>query len=68
MKNKTKSKIIISMNHIDHANKIFEFLKKAYDECCNGQGGDVIFSCNSEETIIGHDVIIKKLQHIIYKE
>jgi hypothetical protein len=29
MRNNTKSEIIITMNHIDNASRLFDFLKKA---------------------------------------
>jgi len=68
MKNKTKSKIVIEMNHIDHANAIFEFLKTVKYQA--DMGGDLdLWTCPIKGKFnIGHDVVIKKIQHIIFKD
>lgn len=67
MLNKTKSKIIIEMKHLDHANKLYAFLKEVRETCGNDQGGDMLLSCNGKniEQFVGHDIIIRKLTHVI---
>jgi hypothetical protein len=66
MLNKTKSKIIINMKHIDHSNKLFEALKEIKDIA--EQGGDFIIKVDNQKFNIGHDVIIKNIEHIIFRK
>jgi len=64
MKNKTKSEIIIKMNHIDNANRLFLFLKKAFKVA--NMGGDIYFEydgAEKEKICIGHDVRAVGVEH-----
>ena len=69
MKNNTQSEIIITMNHIDNANRLFMFLKKALE--VGDMGGDLTLTydgAETESTIIGHDVRMKEIRHVIYEK
>ena len=71
MKNDTSSKIVIRMKDIDDANRLVTALKRFAKEA--GKGGDirlVTFKSNIECNCgyIGHDVSIKRVEHIINKE
>ena len=69
MKNNTQSKIIITMKHIDNADRLFNFLKKVKEISC--MGGDITLSYDGSEEgekTIGHDVIIKNIEHVIYNK
>jgi len=56
MKNRTKSEIIIKMNHIDKANRLYLFLKKAlYD------------GAEKEKVCIGHDVSALDVEYRIHE-
>jgi len=69
VKNNTKSDIIITMNHIDNADRLFQFLKKALEVA--DMGGDLILKYDGAETgskTIGHDVRIKEIRHVIYEK
>jgi len=66
MLNKTKSQIVITMKHIDHASKLYDFLKRAMGEA--GQGGDLVLTCNDTTDFIGHDVRCIGTKHIIYEK
>ena len=62
MKNKTKSKITIEMEHLDHASALFDALNLVKAEA--GKGGDLeIFAKNVNCGFVGHDVNIKKIRH-----
>ena len=66
MRNDTKSEIIIIMNHIDNADRLFKFLKEAL--AVGDMGGDLKMTYDGAEKgekIIGHDVRIKQINHII---
>lgn len=63
MINATESKIVISMKHIDHANKLSKCLERI--RILGAYGGDLDITCNGEKFFIGHDVTIRKVDHII---
>jgi hypothetical protein len=68
MKNRTKSEIIITMNHIDNADRLFDFLKKALS--VGDMGGDLLLTYDGAEKdthCIGHDVNCKGIKHVIHK-
>jgi hypothetical protein len=55
MKNNTKTKITITMNHVDNSHRLYKFLKDALERA--GQGGDFDMSySDKEKRFIGHDV------------
>ena len=67
MKNKTKSEIIIKMNHIDNANRLFLFLKKALKVA--DMGGDIYLEydgAEKERVCIGHDMRALSVEHKIH--
>ncbi len=66
MLNNTKSKIVIEMKHIDHANSLYDFLERVRD--FGNQGGDLDLTVGNDICHIGHDVNIRKVQHIIFRE
>lgn len=69
MKNYTKSEIVISMSHIDNANRLFKFLKNALK--VGDMGGDLLLTYDGAEKNtfkIGHDVKCKNVKHVIYEK
>ena len=69
MRNNTKSEIIITMNHIDNANRLFLFLKKALKVA--DMGGDIFLEydgAKKEKICIGHDVRMKEIRHVIFEK
>lgn len=69
MKNKTKSEIIIKMNHIDNANRLLIFLKNALDVA--DMGGDIYLEYDEAtkgKFFIGHDVMSLGVEHRIICE
>jgi len=68
MKNNTKSKIIITMNNLDHADKLFQALKLFKQHF--SKGGDIAIRVDDDgnEIYIGHDVIINDVEHIIFEK
>ena len=68
MKNRTKSEITIKMNHIDNANRLYLFLKKALKVA--DMGGDIYFEydgAEKEKVCIGHDVRALDVEHRIHE-
>jgi hypothetical protein len=66
MKNKTRSRVIIEMNHIDHAVKIEDFFDSARESGL--MGGDLTLKYEGAvngERFIGHDVNILEVRHEI---
>jgi len=71
MVNNTKSKIIIEMNHLDHATNLFNFISLI--KKIASQGGDLELNIISNDEFvaakfIGHDVDILNVNHEINKE
>lgn len=66
MLNKTKSKIVIEMNHLDNADRLFTFLKETMSVA--SMGGDLYLEYDGAEkkrVCIGHDVKALSLQYTI---
>ena len=69
MKNKTNSEIVIKMNHIDNANRLYKFLRDALSVA--DMGGDLILTydgAEKESKTIGHDVRALEVIHNISEE
>jgi len=70
MKNNTRSDIVIGMKHIDNADNLQAALKIV--KKITGRGGDAELLIRLNGRMIsagklGHDVDIKRVQHIIYQ-
>ena len=67
MRNNTKSEIVITMNNINNASRLFDFLKKAL--CVSDMGGDLYLTYEGAEKathFIGHDIRKKDIKHVIH--
>ena len=71
MKNATKSKIIIEMEHLDHAHRFTEALKVFQRKSAGGGDAELAYIGSYGEMrscgVIGHDVLILDVKHEIDK-
>jgi hypothetical protein len=69
MRNNTKSEIVLKFRHIDNAERMFKFLKKALS--VGDMGGDLFLSYDGADKgthTIGHDVKCDEIKHVIHKK
>ena len=70
MKNNTRSDIVIEMQHIDNANNLQEAIKTVKKICGRGGDAELLIKSNGKTISagkLGHDVNIRRVQHIIYE-